>query len=222
MGRLLLALQHLETTTRLSAACSRLVAQEHAVPVLYTLIRQCNRSVPHITAVELCLSVLLNLARHPDTADAVHQVDNWLMTLLDKMAVFREKGPGIVTRAGSLLVSIVQSPSLAQMVRDDAKAVQQLRSLRALMVRRQQPQQRSTGFEDIAKVLVELQMLVVLEVLVVMEVLVVLDILIILEVLVVMEVLVVVETLMVLDDMEALEVLVMQEVLMALVVVLVV
>ena len=68
------ALGHLEAATRLSAVCCRRVVDEGVVPVLYTLMSQCNRSVPHMDVISLSLSVLLHAATHPETENTVHQV----------------------------------------------------------------------------------------------------------------------------------------------------
>ena len=74
LGHMKVALEHLETVTRLSAVCCRRVVDEGAVPVLYTLMSQCNRSVPHMDVITYCLNVLLNAAQHAETENAVHQV----------------------------------------------------------------------------------------------------------------------------------------------------
>lgn len=49
-------------TGLLPDCCERLVAVD-GVPVLYTLISGCNRSVPHMELIEYALGTLLNLAK---------------------------------------------------------------------------------------------------------------------------------------------------------------
>ena len=116
---------------------------EGAVPVLHTLLSQCNRSVPHIAVISLRLSVLLNTAGHAETEGTVCQVDNWLAVLLEKMSIFREKATHVFTKAATLLVAILRDPLTVQLVLSNPKTVGQLRSLHRLVTRRHQQHQRS-------------------------------------------------------------------------------
>jgi len=54
----------LETATRLSPVCCEMFVTElGAVPLLYSLTRMCNRSVPHFELLTHCLHILRNLCR---------------------------------------------------------------------------------------------------------------------------------------------------------------
>jgi hypothetical protein len=58
------ACKTLEMATRLSPVCCRMFVTElSAVPLLYSLTRMCNRSVPHFELLTHCLHILRNLCR---------------------------------------------------------------------------------------------------------------------------------------------------------------
>lgn len=52
-----------DAITRLSPRCCQRLAEGNAVQVLLTLLRSCNRSVPHQEILKHSVSVLLNLVK---------------------------------------------------------------------------------------------------------------------------------------------------------------
>jgi abnormal spindle-like microcephaly-associated protein len=65
------ALTDLDRVTKLSPECCAFFVRERAVDTLYTFILNCNRSVPHMDLVKLCLQVLINLAKYARTQEHV-------------------------------------------------------------------------------------------------------------------------------------------------------
>jgi len=60
-----------EVSTRLSPACCKRMADNHAIPIVLAFIRSCNRSQPHQEVLRLALLVLRNLAQCPATTHRV-------------------------------------------------------------------------------------------------------------------------------------------------------
>ena len=52
-----------DMATRWSPACCELMAQSNAAAVIFTLIRSCNRSAPHMEIIKYSIEVLLNLTK---------------------------------------------------------------------------------------------------------------------------------------------------------------
>lgn len=76
----------LKSVTQVLPLCCVDAVDEDAIPVLYGLMRDCNRSEPHLALVRLCLSILLNIADNPVTHATVftprETVSEVLSTLL--------------------------------------------------------------------------------------------------------------------------------------------
>ena len=52
-----------EVSTRLSAKCCERLVQDNALPVIFQIIRNCNRSLPSIEQIHMALLVLANIAK---------------------------------------------------------------------------------------------------------------------------------------------------------------
>ena len=52
-----------EAVTRLSPECCEQMVEGHALPVIFKLIRSCNRSIPHMELIKYSVTVLLNVAK---------------------------------------------------------------------------------------------------------------------------------------------------------------
>ena len=53
----------LEIATRLSATCCERLVEGQGVPVIFTLIKNCNRSLPSKQIIKYCVDILLNLTK---------------------------------------------------------------------------------------------------------------------------------------------------------------
>ncbi|XP_070581728.1 abnormal spindle-like microcephaly-associated protein homolog [Ptychodera flava] len=137
MSNLLLALESLEITTRLSPACCERIVANNAVHVIYDVITSCNRSLPHMQAISYCVSVLLNLAKYDKTVDAVYEVTDSIATITDLLSIYRDKGCSIFTKSCTLMVAFCQKRGRAQEIVRIPKISDKLRSIHALSARKQ-------------------------------------------------------------------------------------
>ncbi|XP_046713111.1 LOW QUALITY PROTEIN: abnormal spindle-like microcephaly-associated protein [Silurus meridionalis] len=120
-AHILTALKHLETATRLSPESCEHLVNSGATHTIFTLIRNCNRSVPSMEVITLAIQVLLHLSKYNKTIDAVYDVEDSVETLLDLLQMYREKagdkvaekGGSIFTKACFLLVILVQDEKRA-------------------------------------------------------------------------------------------------------------
>ncbi|XP_055073870.2 abnormal spindle-like microcephaly-associated protein [Misgurnus anguillicaudatus] len=141
---ILAALQHLETATRLSPECCERLVESGATRTIFTLIRNCNRSVPSMETITLSIQVLLNLSKYNRTIDAVYAVEDSVETLLYLLQIYREKagdkvaekGGSIFTKACFLLVLLVQDERRAMEVRNLPNTSDRIRSICRLTLRK--------------------------------------------------------------------------------------
>lgn len=83
------ACENLEVATALSTRCSERLVENSAVPIIFQLIRSCNRSKPHTAVLIKALSIISNLAAHAGTMNSVfsQQDSTGLMVELIQMYV---------------------------------------------------------------------------------------------------------------------------------------
>ncbi|KAG5275923.1 hypothetical protein AALO_G00126000 [Alosa alosa] len=143
-GYIILALKYLETATRLSPECCEHLVKSGATEKIVTLIRSCNRSLPSMETISLSIQVLLNLSKYNRTIEAVFAVEHAVDMLLDLLQIYREKagdkmgdkGGSIFTKACFLLILLVQDRHRAAEVRNIPKAMDRLRSIYRLTMRK--------------------------------------------------------------------------------------
>ncbi|XP_034035336.1 abnormal spindle-like microcephaly-associated protein [Thalassophryne amazonica] len=139
------ALKNLETATRLSPECCERLVESGATNVIFTLIRSCNRSGPSMEVITHSIQVLLNLSKYHRTIQAVYSVENSVETLLDLLQRYREKagnkvaekGGSIFTKTCFLLALLLQDKERAEEVTNMPKALDRIRSIYRLTVRKQ-------------------------------------------------------------------------------------
>ena len=83
------ACEALEVTTRFSAVCCARFREEGAAPILFALIKSCNRSKPHQELLKVAMDVLEHVASAPAGAPAVTGAVEAVEVLLDVMQVRR-------------------------------------------------------------------------------------------------------------------------------------
>jgi hypothetical protein len=81
----------LEMSTRLSKECCVAFAEHGASVMIYSLIRSCNRSEPHVELVVTALSILINLSRHESTLYSLIEPKEAIEVLLETCQNFRDK-----------------------------------------------------------------------------------------------------------------------------------
>lgn len=89
------SLNDLHTVTRLSPECCEIFVNESATDILFGFIANCNRSVPHMDMIKLCLDILLNLARYARTVDQVTTHPASFPTLVNLLQAYQLSNPAI-------------------------------------------------------------------------------------------------------------------------------
>ncbi|KAG0345549.1 hypothetical protein BG004_003608 [Podila humilis] len=90
LSSVLRACYHLDVVTRLSKnSCLRLV-EHNAVNIVFKLIKNCNRSLPHMEVLKHSLNILENLSRDRDTSGAVFWATDGIKILVDTVQSYRE------------------------------------------------------------------------------------------------------------------------------------
>ena len=90
LSEIMFAVTTLEMSTRLSRNCCIAFANAGAPEILYSLIRTCNRSLPHIELLNFILHTLRNVAAHRDLVDKV-ATTSAADIYLDLIQMFRDK-----------------------------------------------------------------------------------------------------------------------------------
>uniref|UniRef100_A0A672IQM6 Calponin-homology (CH) domain-containing protein n=1 Tax=Salarias fasciatus TaxID=181472 RepID=A0A672IQM6_SALFA len=137
------ALKNLEITTRLSPECCQQLLGSGVTQVIFTLIRNCNRSVASMEVIALSIQVLLNLSKYHKTIDMVYSVENSVDTLVDMLQRYREKagdkvaekGSSIFTKTCCVLAILLQDQ--AHEVMKQPKVVDRIRSIYHFYLRKQ-------------------------------------------------------------------------------------
>ncbi|KAK3591436.1 hypothetical protein CHS0354_033435 [Potamilus streckersoni] len=135
LSQILDALMNLDVSTKLSSVCCEKFVEENAVPVIYKLIRSCNRSMPHMEIIKYSISILLNLSKYDRTTTAVLEADEAVSTLLDLLQVYREKGQ-IFNKTCTLLGILAQNPHCNSVMLSEEKITDKLQSIYALTARK--------------------------------------------------------------------------------------
>lgn len=88
--QIIIALIDLEKVTRLSPECCRQFTREGAHDILYTFMQNCNRSVPHMDLVKICLQIFINLAKYTETVCQVLEPSYSLAVLSNLIQSYRK------------------------------------------------------------------------------------------------------------------------------------
>ncbi|ELT97378.1 hypothetical protein CAPTEDRAFT_220529 [Capitella teleta] len=135
LAYVLQAVMDIDVATRFSHVCCRELVEHGAVPVIFRLIRSCNRSVPHMEIVKYSVNVLLNLAKYEETRGAVYQEEGSIDCLIELLQIYREKG-AIFTKVCTLLGVLCYDPQSRKEVFENKKVVEKLNSLHKLTSRK--------------------------------------------------------------------------------------
>ncbi|PIK33546.1 hypothetical protein BSL78_29642 [Apostichopus japonicus] len=126
-----------EVATRLSSRCCERLVAGQAVPVLFCLIRNCNRSLPCMEVIKHVVATLTNLAKYHVTAPAVLDCTDSVTGILDLMMIYRETNTLIATKATMLLTVLAQDNNLKLVIVTTPKVDEKLCSLLHLQERKQ-------------------------------------------------------------------------------------
>jgi len=107
LSEIMTAIRTLETSTKLSPKCCTAFSMTGAHEILYSLIRSCNRSLPHVELLQYILMTLSNVAKHKDLIACISSRES-VDILLDQIQMFRDKD-SIFYLATALLERVVMN-----------------------------------------------------------------------------------------------------------------
>jgi len=142
LGDVMRAVSSLEMFTLIAPYVCERMAAEGAVPVLFTLMKRSNRSVPHLKVVGHGLRALLNIAAHTDFRYALYAQPDLVPTLTELLQANYSKSAshGLLWDATALLAHItLNAPDgwAETVVRAHAECLKRLESVHAMLLRQQ-------------------------------------------------------------------------------------
>ncbi|KAG2492393.1 hypothetical protein HYH03_009339 [Edaphochlamys debaryana] len=90
MVQVVSAIEVIDTATRYSRDCCRLIARSGGVAALLRFMRSLNRSRPHIEVLNRTLAVLANICRYDELIPDVFHSDDCLAVLSERLQFFRD------------------------------------------------------------------------------------------------------------------------------------
>lgn len=138
LGHVLASLASLEMFTLISSRVAALMVEEGAVPVMFTLLRTCNRSLPHQKAVSHALRVLANIGRSGPLLVRVWEQPDVVPTLVELAQSYRENEALLGETLELLRLLLVSGPPAwrAHAVAAMPECTKRLESVYALALRR--------------------------------------------------------------------------------------
>lgn len=134
--QIIIALIDLEKVTRLSPECCRRFIREGAPETLYLFMQNCNRSVPHMDLIKLCLQIFINLAKYNETVCQVLQPQTSLSNLINLIQSYQSSNPVIFMDVCVLFILLAQNEPLAAHLLNQETFVKKLQSLHTVLERR--------------------------------------------------------------------------------------
>ncbi|XP_020629211.1 abnormal spindle-like microcephaly-associated protein homolog isoform X2 [Orbicella faveolata] len=128
ISRIVGALVNLEVVTRLSEVCCQQVVKDGALPVIFKVIKKCNRSLPHLEVIKYSISILFNVGKYPSVYRAVYEEPDAIDTLVELLANFRDKSV-IFSKTCCLLVLLCRDSSIAREILNMKKIVEDIKSV---------------------------------------------------------------------------------------------
>jgi abnormal spindle-like microcephaly-associated protein len=131
------AIVTLEVSTRLSDICAFKFVEMGAVPIIYKLIRSCNRSEPHRAVLAYALNVLRHTSCYEkaNTSEYLPPRKHRIETLLELMQTFREQ-PEVLRQITHLMFHLCKDRSFAKQLSLDRDVMKRLLSILRLLQRK--------------------------------------------------------------------------------------
>ncbi len=138
--QIMLALTDLVKVTKLSPECCLFFTRQGAVSTLYTFILNCNRSVPHLDLIKLCIQVFQNLAKYPVTQGEVITPDSKAMDIvMNMLQAYYVSNPEIFMHVCVLLIILAEKyEDTKRQIVSDATFLRKLEQIYAGLERRVQ------------------------------------------------------------------------------------
>ncbi|XP_068734820.1 abnormal spindle-like microcephaly-associated protein homolog [Montipora capricornis] len=147
ISRIVGALTNLEVVTRLSEVCCQQVVEDGALPVIFKVIKKCNRSLPHLEVIKYSLSILYNVAKFPSVYRAIYEVLDSVDTLIELLVNFRDKSI-VFCKTCYLLVLLCRDASIALDIRNKKRIVHEIRSVHNITERNYKLEAKRNKFKS--------------------------------------------------------------------------
>lgn len=134
ISRIVGALVNLEVVTRLSEVCCQQVVKDGALPVIFKVIKKCNRSLPHLEVIKNSLSILYNVAKFSSVYRAVYEEPDSINTLVELLVNFRDKS-FVFSKTCCLLVVLCRDSSITHDILNMTKIIEDIKSVHKIAER---------------------------------------------------------------------------------------
>ncbi|CAF0864329.1 unnamed protein product [Brachionus calyciflorus] len=134
--QIILALTDLDKVTRLSPECCLIFTREGAIQILYEFIMNCNRSVPHMDLVKLCLQILINLSKYSQTAEYLLRPAGSCLLLLNLIQAYQSSNPNIFMDACIIFILLAQNESIKKVILKHENFIKKITGIYSVLERR--------------------------------------------------------------------------------------
>jgi hypothetical protein len=110
--QLMSTLMELDKVTKLSPECCEIFSKEGAIEILYAFIGSCNRSVPHMDLIKICLQIFINLGKYSLTCERLLEPSSALTILTNLLQAYQTSNPSIFMSVCVLFILLAQNESV--------------------------------------------------------------------------------------------------------------
>jgi abnormal spindle-like microcephaly-associated protein len=122
----------LVAATNFSAGCCKRLVDGNAIPILFQLVKSCNRSKPHMAVLVQVLQLMLNLADCPATSDAVFHNGETVEALINLCQMYRDKVE-IFGKALAIMMSFTNDPAKVAQIKSREGEMKRLVQIQGLL-----------------------------------------------------------------------------------------
>lgn len=135
LSYVLRACENLDVATKLSSRCCVRLVEERAVPVIFQLIRNCNRSAPHIAVMTRALHIIAHLTACQKTVAAVATQKGTFEMLVELIQMYRDK-EDILSVTVDILGALAKDEDRVEKMKKEKGAVDRLKAVLDLIERK--------------------------------------------------------------------------------------
>ena len=129
------ACEDLEAACKLSASCCQRLVNANAVPILFQLIRSCNRSKPHMAVLCYALQILSHLSCCEKTAPVVFSDKESIALMAEILQMYRDK-EDIFGAVVSILIKNCSHPEIVEKIKKNKLIVKRFAAILNLVERK--------------------------------------------------------------------------------------
>ena len=129
------ACENLVVATKLSTGCCTRLVDAKAVPILFQLVRSCNRSKPHMAVLVVALEIMLNLVKCADTNQYVFQEGESIGLMSELCQMYRDKTE-IFAVVLEIMKNFLNDPEKVAVIKTRAADMKRFDQIKALLERK--------------------------------------------------------------------------------------